>query len=157
MGKLTLSESTDERLRAPESAAEWRGYPATLAFGSAVRQAIQAAAIDRMVCPDDTADIVLAASEAFANAVRHGNSSPGDAVWLCQQWGTEEVTLRLRYRGAPFEADELHFRDADRLQGRGRTIMHRLLDHVEYRFADGWTEVELVRRLRPARRLGAPR
>lgn len=132
------------------TAMEWRGYPATPAFSSAVRQAVQSAAIDRMVRPEDTADIVLAISEAFANAVRHGNSGPEDAVWLAQEWRPEEVTIRLRYRGAPFAADSPELPPSDSPRGRGRYLMSRLMDRVEYRFTDGWTEVELARRLHPA-------
>jgi serine/threonine-protein kinase RsbW len=127
---------------------EWRGFPAAPAYASAVRQMVQAAAIDRMVSPDDTADIVLATSEAFANAVRHGDCGPEDAVWISQQWRPEAVTLRLRYRGAPFAPDIPDLPSPDATSGRGRVIMNRLLDQVSYQFRDGWTEVTLARRLR---------
>jgi len=143
-----------ERLPAPlaESQAPWCGYPAAMPFASALRQSLQAAAIDRMVCPDDTADLVLAVSEAFANAIRHGESDPEDMVWVCQEWQPEAVTLRLRYRGAPFPAEPPTLPALDATSGRGRYIMSRLMDRVEYRFQDGWTEVTLARRLqRPER------
>jgi anti-sigma regulatory factor (Ser/Thr protein kinase) len=124
-----------------EGGPEWRGFPAAPAYASAVRQMIQAAAIDRMVSPDDTADLILATSEAFANAVRQPDA----------------VTLRLRYRGAPFAVDDAPGLPApDATSGRGRAIMDRLLDQVEYRFRDGWTEVTLARRLRRAQRTAVP-
>jgi anti-sigma regulatory factor (Ser/Thr protein kinase) len=131
---------------------EWLGYPATHGFGSVVRQSLQAAAIDRMVCPEDTADLVLATSEAFANAVRHGDSGPGDTVWICQDWRPGEVTLHLRYRGAPFPAEPPHLPAPEATSGRGRYIMSRLMERVAYRFWDGWTEVTLSRPLRRAER-----
>lgn len=139
-----------------EEGQEWRGFPAAPAFASAVRQSIQAAAIDRMVCPEDTADLVLAASEAFANAVRHGDSGPDDAVWLAQCWRPGGVTIRLRYRGAPFAAEAPGLPASDAGSGRGRYIMDRLMDQVEYRFADGWTDLTLTRRLRRAEQAAAP-
>lgn len=135
---------------------EWRGFPATPAFASAVRQSIQAAAIDRMVCPEDTADLVLATSEAFANAVRHGACGPEDAVWLAQQWRPDGVTIRLRYRGAPFAAEAPGLPPSAAASGRGRYIMNRLMDQVEYRFAGGWTELTLTHRLRRSERAAAP-
>lgn len=139
-----------------EESAEWRGFPAAPAFASAVRRLVQGTAIDRMICPEDTADIVLAASEAFANAVRHGESGPGDAIWICQQWRPGEVTIRLRYRGAPFPVESLELPTPDATSGRGRYIMSRLLDQVEYRFRGGWTEVTLARRLRRAEPVAFP-
>jgi anti-sigma regulatory factor (Ser/Thr protein kinase) len=140
-----------------EGGPEWRGFPAAPAYASAVRQMIQAAAIDRMVSPDDTADLILATSEAFANAVRHGDCGPEDAVWISQHWRPDAVTLRLRYRGAPFAVDDAPGLPApDATSGRGRAIMDRLLDQVEYRFRDGWTEVTLARRLRRAQRTAVP-
>lgn len=127
----------------------WRAFPADLAYGSAVRQAIQSAAIDRMVPPDDTADLVLAVSEAFTNAVRHGTCRTGDCVWMAVDWKPSEATIQMRYLGDHFEVEEPALPPESSHRGRGRYIMNRLLDQVEYRFEEPWTELRMLRRFRP--------
>jgi anti-sigma regulatory factor (Ser/Thr protein kinase) len=129
------------RIRGPE--AIWRAFPADLAYGSAVRQALQSAATERLV---------LAVSEAFTNAVRHGNCRPGDCVWLAVQWRPGEVAIRMRYLGERFEVEEPVLPPVGSQHGRGRYIMSRLLDSVEYRFEGPWTELRLARRLQQASR-----
>jgi anti-sigma regulatory factor (Ser/Thr protein kinase) len=126
----------------------WRAFPADLAYGSAVRHAIQGAATERLIPPDDTADLVLAVSEAFNNAVRHGNCRPEDCVWVTARWDPAEVTIELRYRGEPFPAEEPSLPPASSPRGRGRYIMNRLMDAVEYRFDAPWTELRMLRRFR---------
>jgi anti-sigma regulatory factor (Ser/Thr protein kinase) len=130
----------------------WRAFPAELAYGSAIRQAIQCAAIDRRISPEDTADLVLAVSEAFTNAVRHGNCRPGDCVWLAIQWLPSAVAIRMRYPGEQFEVHDPVLPPVGSQQGRGRYIMSRLLDSVEYRFEGPWTELRLARRFQQASR-----
>jgi anti-sigma regulatory factor (Ser/Thr protein kinase) len=124
----------------------WRAFPADLAYGSAIRQTIQGAAIDRMVSPDDTADLVLAVSEAFTNAVRHGSCRAGDCIWMAVEWGAEVATIHLRYLGDRFDTEEPALPPASSQQGRGRYIMSRLLDVIEYRFEEPWTELRMSRR-----------
>jgi anti-sigma regulatory factor (Ser/Thr protein kinase) len=149
---LTLADrDSPEALRAvvPLRDGPWSGerfqVPAELAYGTAVRRQIQNLTTDQGIAPADTADLVLAVSEAFNNAVRHGRSGPQDAIEVALQVSPEQVFLELRYRGDPFVAGTPELPPPTASSGRGRYIMARLLDQVEYHFDPPWTLVRLVK------------
>jgi anti-sigma regulatory factor (Ser/Thr protein kinase) len=130
--------------------------PADLAYGTAVRRQIQSVATDHCMSPADTADLVLAVSEAFNNAVRHGTSGPDDLIQFSVQIDRGKAAIELRYLGEAFEAGVPELPPPTSSSGRGRYIMAMLLDRVEYRFDPPWTTVRLVKsyRIQPAPQTG---
>jgi anti-sigma regulatory factor (Ser/Thr protein kinase) len=88
--------------------------------------------------------VVLAAAEAFSNAIQHGNrSNPGKKVWvhLSQSAGRLEVRVGDEGKGsAPHPSKESGLFDTS---GRGWELMHRLADRVSIRRENGFFWVEL--------------
>ena len=96
----------------------------------------------------DTADLVLAVSEAFNNAIRHGTSRAIDPIEFIVEIAEGTATVELRYLGEPFAAGNPELPAAHSSNGRGRYIMAMLLDEVDYRFDAPWTRLRLVKRYR---------
>jgi anti-sigma regulatory factor (Ser/Thr protein kinase) len=141
-------ESLKEILPLREGA--WTGerfqVPAELACGTLVRRQIQSLATDRSMSPDDTADLVLAVSEAFNNAVRHGTAGPDEPIEFSVQIADGTASIQIRYLGEPFPAGEPALPPATSTRGRGRYIMAMLLDDIHYQFDPPWTALQLVKR-----------
>jgi anti-sigma regulatory factor (Ser/Thr protein kinase) len=95
--------------------------------------------------PSDTADLVLAVSEAFNNAVRHGTSEPQDVIELSLRINAREAEVELRYRGEPFAVGVPELPPPTSASGRGRYIMSMLLDQVDYVFEPPWTAVRMLK------------
>ena len=79
-------------------------------------------------------DIALAAGEALANAVEHGNKDLGYIGVHCT-FEEGELTIEIRDAGRGFDPSEIVRRNAqpDATRGFGLTIMHAIMDGVEYR------------------------
>jgi anti-sigma regulatory factor (Ser/Thr protein kinase) len=122
--------------------------PANLAYGTAVRRQIQGVATDHFLSPADTADLVLAVSEAFNNAVRHGTSGAEDSIEFRLQFEDGKAGIELRYLGEPFNAGTPDLPPPTAASGRGRYIMSMLLDQIDYRFDNPWTILRLVKNFR---------
>jgi serine/threonine-protein kinase RsbW len=88
---------------------------------------------------ESRADVEIAAREALANAVLHGNSSGSDkSVFLrCYAAPRSGVLILVRDQGNGFDPDTVPDpRDKDRMHlhhGRGLFLMRALMDYVEYR------------------------
>lgn len=98
-------------------------------------------------------DFEIALYEALANAIEHGNRYDETRrvflrVYGAPGWG---VTILIRDEGEGFSPDNVPDpRDPEYLlreHGRGLFLMHRLMDHVEFR--RGGCEVLLVKRANP--------
>lgn len=115
--------------------------------GAVLRQAVHAALAALGASREEAADMVLAVSEAFNNAVCHGSMDSDD--WLgveIEAMGTELV-VALDYRGLPFLPEPATLPEAMSTHGRGRYLMERLTDRTSYLFQDGWTYLELRKRI----------
>ncbi len=75
----------------------------------------------------ETADVVLATSEAVANAIEHGSPCSGDMIRLRVTFADRALTVEVRDCGT-FPAPAKHD-DYDR--GRGLPIIGMLSDRVE--------------------------
>jgi anti-sigma regulatory factor (Ser/Thr protein kinase) len=130
----------------------WSGdrfqVPADLAYGTMVRRRIQSLATDHAMSPDDTADLVLAVSEAFNNAVRHGTSGPEDPIEFTVRFAEGTATIELRYLGESFPIQTPSLPAESSSNGRGRYIMAMLLDRMDYRFDAPWTVLRLAKQYR---------
>jgi anti-sigma regulatory factor (Ser/Thr protein kinase) len=93
-------------------------------------------------------DLVLAAGEAFNNAVHHGRPEPDARIHVRALSADQGVELVFDYPGDPFEVEAQPDAPSPlQDRGRGRFLMELLVDQVRYRFNDGRTEVVLVKRM----------
>lgn len=105
------------------------------------------------VCGDHRAveDFALAVSEAATNAIRHGTAKSHDSLTASIRATPKAGSVRLDYPGDPFPAEPPRLPGDECTNGRGRYLMYRLADRVEYAFEHGRTRVELRKRWhRPA-------
>jgi anti-sigma regulatory factor (Ser/Thr protein kinase) len=121
--------------------------PVELAHGSVIRQRLRGL-LETTAFPEEIVDdVVLAVGEAFANAVVHGSGSRFEQVGvsLCARQGS--ISIELRYPGEPFDLVPPAEPELDQLTGRGRFLMHALMDAVCYDFPPGETVVRLEKRV----------
>lgn len=119
--------------------------PADLASLAVVRAALQEALWDHAWGDDEIQRVVLAASEAAANAVEHG-SQPGELVEVVFQVGDAEATVRVLDSGGASHwepSDEPTLPEPTSPRGRGLTLIHALAQKVEFRPAGRGTELRL--------------
>ncbi|MDH3254735.1 MAG: ATP-binding protein [Acidobacteriota bacterium] len=101
-------------------------------------------------------EIAMAAREAVANAIHHGNGEdPEKRVVVDVGVEGDEVTVKVADEGAGFDLqsvrDPLSGENLMRSGGRGLLLMHRFMDEIDYTFgADGGTIVTLRKRLQEA-------
>lgn len=119
--------------------------PADLASIAVVRAVIQAALRDRGWDGDAAQGVVLATSEAVANAVEHG-SLPGELVEIVHQIGGAEATVRVLDSGGATSWDRKPTPEpasANAARGRGLAIIRALAHRVEIQPAGRGTELRL--------------
>jgi len=119
--------------------------PAVLESLAVVRAAITRALQQRGWEHDPASRVVLAASEATANAVEHG-SAPGEFVEVVYRVDGEHATVRVLDCGhgdgwQPPAAPQLPHDASDR--GRGLVMMQQLADHMEVVTDGPGTELRL--------------
>jgi anti-sigma regulatory factor (Ser/Thr protein kinase) len=119
--------------------------PADLASIAVVRAALLATLKERGWDPDSAQGVVLATSEAVANAVEHG-SHAGELVEVVHQVGVSEATVRILDSGGSLGwdrtlPDDTPPTNADR--GRGLAIIRALAHRMEIRPAGRGTELRL--------------
>ena len=116
--------------------------------GPLVREAVGAALQAMRAGQEEMADLLLAACEAFNNAVAHGAMTNDDQLCLWIETEADELIVTLQYRGEPFLVEPPTLPDASCPHGRGRYLMELFTDRVTYDFHDHWTRTELRRRIR---------
>lgn len=81
----------------------------------------------------ETYEIALASGEALANAVEHGNKDLGFIAVACA-FVDGELTIDVSDDGPGFDFAHVtkRRRDPDALRGFGISIMHALMDGVQY-------------------------
>jgi anti-sigma regulatory factor (Ser/Thr protein kinase) len=121
--------------------------PPRLESAAALRHAVGTALEGMGADPEEAADMVLAASEAFNNAICHGSMRSGDHLWVGIEAVGMEIVVTLAYRGAPFPLVPPSLPPADQPDGRGRYLMEQLTDCIAYTFEQGKTCVELRKQI----------
>ena len=122
--------------------------PPQLESGPVVRAVVREALLTMRAAREEMADLLLAACEAFNNAVAHGSMTQDDQLWLEIETLEDELVLTLQYRGEPFPLVPPTLPEAASPHGRGRYLMERFTDRVTYEFHDHWTRTELRKRIR---------
>lgn len=110
-----------------------------------VRAAISHALREHSWGDDAIGRVVLATSEAVANAVEHG-SQDGELVEIVFQVGEEEAKVRVLDCGgpSPWSPPETYVEPASTaIRGRGLSIISALAQNVEFRPAGSGTEIRL--------------
>ena len=137
-----LSRSTTrERLEAT--------YPSRGESAARMRRTLRGYLSERALDADVVYDVVLAADEAFINAVSHADAAGGVIrVTACVSDG--EAAVEVRDGGGGFQLrppGPQPFPDVRRAGGRGVFLIERLMDEVSVRSGQGGTTVRMVRRL----------
>jgi len=83
--------------------------------------------------PEEVGDISLAAGEALANSVEHGNKSLGRISVRCR-FMDGELEIEVSDGGPGFDYTRIigRRREPDALRGFGISIMHAVMDTVQY-------------------------
>jgi anti-sigma regulatory factor (Ser/Thr protein kinase) len=119
--------------------------PAEPTSAALARRAIREAARDAKLGPIDTSDVVLATSEAVANAIEHGSPRSDDVVRLRIRLDPGSITVEVGDNGrfpAPATSDE-------RNRGRGLPLIGMLSDLVELDPRADGTVVRFAKHLSP--------
>ena len=119
--------------------------PADLVSIAVVRAAICAALRDRGWSEDACRRVVLAASEAVANAVEHG-SEDGELVEVVYQIGDEDAQVRVLDSGGAARwtpPTDPPTPPSTATRGRGLSIISALAQNMEFRPAGHGTELRL--------------
>jgi serine/threonine-protein kinase RsbW len=145
-GKNTSRAESSESRHITEVAVERLALPAEMASGAGLRRALRHL-YDRFGLDNEAAEeFILAVSEAFSNAVRHGTARPDQFVETWIRVSAEGCRVTMQYPGEPFPVRPPQLPEHTSTNGRGRYLMSLLADRVEYEFADGMTRVKLSRR-----------
>jgi anti-sigma regulatory factor (Ser/Thr protein kinase) len=133
----------DERLR--------RAYLPRRRSACQMRKALRAYLGERSLDPCAVNDVVLAADEAFVNAMVHADGREGDGVIIVSAWVEDGVaSVVVRDIGPGFDAGALT-RDAppghDEPHGRGLFLIRSVMDKVRITSGRMGTTVRMSRRI----------
>jgi serine/threonine-protein kinase RsbW len=128
--------------------------PATPAGARAARSIVREAAAEAGLEGDSAWDLMLAATEAVANAVQHGKAWPNDCILFVTEPCPRGLWVEVCDLGTFYTA--LEPAPLDATCGRGMQIIAALVDRLEVRSRDGRTLVGFEKhRARPPRQANA--
>jgi serine/threonine-protein kinase RsbW len=113
--------------------------PADAASGAQARSLVSEAAADAGLDGGRTWDLMLATSEAFANAVQHGKPWPNECILLRAERCREGVRVEVTDCGS-FDS-QLAPAALDDTSGRGIQIIAAIVDRLEVQNGNGRTLV----------------
>jgi anti-sigma regulatory factor (Ser/Thr protein kinase) len=117
--------------------------PATAASAGAARSIVREAAADAGLDGEATWDLMLATSEAVANAVQHGEAWPNDCIRLTTEPCPRGLRVEVCDCGSFDSA--LEPPPLEGTSGRGMPIMAAVVDRFEVHDGDGHTLVRFER------------
>ncbi len=104
--------------------------------------------------PEDVDDIRLAVDEAYTNVIKHAyNYDPSKKVTIKVGFNGSEFLITIADEGRSFNPDtysEPNIRERIMLRKRGGVgvyLIHRLMDHVEYRKSGIMNEIVMSKKL----------
>ena len=124
-------------------------YPPRDASAARMRQALRAYLSEQALDVTVVYDVVLAADEAFINAVGHAEAAD-DLIRVTARVSEGEASVEIRDGGGGFayrRSDPRSVPDALRTNGRGVFLMESLMDEVSVRSGRSGTIVRMVRHL----------
>jgi stage II sporulation protein AB (anti-sigma F factor) len=144
----------DERVKVPAAAGASLSLrvPPEARYGRSVREGVARFALSHDVPPADTAEFVVAVSEALANAIEH-SCSPDTIEISCWLGADGQLLASVVDHGVGFTVDVANARppvqDLLAERGRGLPIMRRYTDQLAVHSAPGkGTSVTLGRYVR---------
>ena len=124
-------------------------YPPRSASAARMRQALRAYLSGQALDAKVIYDVVLAADEAFINAVGHAEV-PDDLIRVTARVSESEASVEIQDGGDGFalrRSDTPPVPDVRRTHGRGVFLMESLMDEVSVRSGGRGTIVRIVRHL----------
>jgi anti-sigma regulatory factor (Ser/Thr protein kinase) len=128
-------------------------YPPLRASAAKMRKALGAYLAGQALDASVAFDVVLAADEAFINAVDHAGVAD-DVIRVLANVSANEASVEVRDGGSGFtfcRPDVRSVPDVDRPDGRGAFLMESMMDEVSVRSGRRGTSVRMVVRLPVAR------
>ena len=114
-----------------------------------MRQALRAYLSEQALDANVIYEVVLAAGEAFINAVGHAEAA-GDLIRVTARVSESEASVEIQDHGGGFtllRSDPPSAPDVHRVNGRGVFLMESLMDEVSVRSGRRGTAVRMVRHL----------
>jgi anti-sigma regulatory factor (Ser/Thr protein kinase) len=114
-----------------------------------MRRALRAYLSEQALDEHVVYDVVLAADEAFINAVGHAEADDA-LIRVTAHVSQSEASVEIRDGGGGFtlrRSDPSSVPDVRRTTGRGVFIMENMMDEVSVRSGRGGTTVRMVRHL----------
>ncbi len=124
-------------------------YPPRCASAAEMRRALRAYLFAQALDATVIYDVVLAADEAFINAVGHAQAAD-DPIRVTARVSAGDALVEIQDGGGGFayrRSDSPEVPDVRRTTGRGVFIMERLMDEVSVRSGRSGTIVRMVRHL----------
>ena len=124
-------------------------YPPRTASAARMREALRAYLSERVLDADVVYDVVLAADEAFINAVDHAEAA-GDPIRVSARVSESEASVEIHDGGSGFDyhrSDPPSAPDVLRANGRGVFLIESLMDEVSISSGHAGTTVRMIRRL----------
>jgi serine/threonine-protein kinase RsbW len=112
---------------------------ATPASARAARAIVREAAAEAGLGGEGTWDLLLATTEAVANAVQHGKAWPNDCILMTTEPCPDGVRVEVTDCGT-FDSN-LEPAPLDSTRGRGIPIIAAMVDRLEVQNGDGRTRV----------------
>lgn len=141
MEDVVSRRTTRERLEA--------AYPSRGESAAQMRRALREYLSERALDAGVVYDVVLAADEAFINAVSHAEAAD-DVIRVTACVSDGEAAVEVRDGGGGFKLRSpgpRPFPDVRRASGRGVFLIERLMDEVSVRSGQRGTTVRIVRRI----------
>jgi anti-sigma regulatory factor (Ser/Thr protein kinase) len=124
-------------------------YPPRRALAAQMRAALRAYLAEQALDADVAYDVVLAADEAFINAVIHAGGA-GDVIRVSACVSESEASVEVRDGGGGFtfrRSDAHSVPDVHCPNGRGVFLIESMMDEVRVRSGRSGTSVRMTRRL----------
>lgn len=124
-------------------------YPPRRASAAQMRKALRAYLAEQTLDTDVAYDVVLAADEAFINAVIHAGGAD-EVIRVSASVSESEASVEVQDSGCGFtfpRADPQSVPDVRRPNGRGVFLIESMMDEVSVRSGLRGTSVRMVKRL----------
>jgi anti-sigma regulatory factor (Ser/Thr protein kinase) len=124
-------------------------YPSRRALAVQMRKALRAYLVEQALDADVAYDVVLAADEAFINAIIHAGGAD-EVIRVSACVSESEASVEVQDGGCGFtfhRSDPRSFPDVRRPNGRGLFLIESMMDEVTVRSGRRGTTVRMVRRI----------